>query len=300
MAKRTPAAAPVDEQLNQFETGLGQTDGVPRNLGNFPDDLTPPAPGTVAASPADDAPPVAEADAPPAAVRAEPETPEVSPEPDTAPAASDDDRLAELDPRIEAMRRENEFLRLAAQRQAAPAQPQSPLAVIDQVLGGFQVTPEDVQTILADPTKGAEYLMNGLRAAIAAGATLATQQLRQEFAQWQQATHGQNEAGRYFWGKNPDLAQYNELVQVAWAQVAEDPLYPSIQAKGDETARRVRGRLREWGVTPARAAGPRSVTAVRPARGEMGGNRGAGARAMSAQEKQLRSFESGLRAANGR
>lgn len=288
MAKRGES---LDDQLRDFESNMGR-----KNIGNFPDELDPHAPNPILAetpepAPDDDTPP--EPDPTPAPV-VEPDEPPV----DEPPVQSRrPDRLAELEQRLERQSRELEFFRAGqvSQPVAAPVQaPVDPVGLIDQYLGGMRVTPEDVQVLMNDPVRGAEYLMNGIRAAVAAGAAIATNQIRAEYRQEQANIQGATQLRDAFYGQHPDLQPYAKLVQQAATDVRAQ--YPSIspQALIEQTAQQVRGQLQQWGVRPKPAQVARGPQRrVRPAQGEMGGGHtsSAGGRALTPLEKQLRSFE---------
>lgn len=289
---RKAAQRPVEEQLRDFEAESSTLPPPPKNLGNFPDELDSPSISAPlrAESPEPDA-------TPPPEPAAEPEPPPApAAEPDTQQAAADDDE-SELDQ----LRRERDFLRLSLQNRPASAPPAPPAPpdvtqLVSQYLGGYRVRPEDVQTILQDPEKGAEYLTAGIYAAVAAGAAMAVDRARQEFNQYQGQQQQATQLRDLFYGQHADLAPYGKLVQQFATEV--HAANPNLGAEGlvRETASRVRAQLREWGVTPSRAPGSQTIQAqprsYRPARAEMGGSgRANGRTTLSPLEKQLREFE---------
>ena len=277
----------LDNELRDFEIHTER-----KNIGNFPDEL-------------DNDPRMRAMNE-----RPEPVDPEPEPEPEPSPVDREDveedvtpvgdpkaDRLEALELRLAQREREMEFLRLG-QSQSQPSQqaaqrPADPVAMIDQYLGGLKVTPEDIQTILQDPVRGAEYLMNGIRAAAAAGASIATNQLRGEYYQRERMVQGATQLRDNFYGAHPDLQPYAKLVQQTAGEVRA--AYPQIDPPSliEMTSARVRGQLKEWGVAPTRAQAARGARArVRPAAGETsGGYTANSARAGTRVENQLREFE---------
>lgn len=295
MARKPKGQTPIEEQLADFEAG------VPKNLGNFPDELDPLPRGNQptqrAETPEREPEPEPEPDTQPAA---EPETTE---EPERREPPSESDRLAALEEQLQARTRELEFLRAGYQQgqthtpAATPGIPgqQDVVQLIDNYLGGNGITADDWQQMLQDPTKGASWAQNALRLAVAAGARIAMDQLRGEFAQYQTQQQGATALRDAYYAANPAHGKYAKLVQMTATEVRGQ--YPQItnDALVRETAQRVNGQLKEWGVKPERsaAARPASQDRVRPAYGDMGGGGGGGGRGrpLSPVEKQLRQFE---------
>jgi hypothetical protein len=197
------------------------------------------------------------------------------------------------------LKRENEFLKLAMQRpvQVAeaprPTTPQDAVQLVDQYLNGFQVRPEDVEVMLRDPQRGAEYLMNGVRAAVAAGAALALNQGRTEYVQDQTQQKGAQDLRVMMYTQHPDLEAYADQVMIeAQRLFAGSPhLRGDAQALVDETARRTRQKLTEWGVgveaKPPKTARTK-VTRLKPAFAEGGGSGGRqGAKSMSSLDREI-------------
>lgn len=287
----------LDRDLRDFEANApGPPPDDPfANAGNFPAALD--------RNPLFQPPPSAAVSAPPSSDADEPAAPATAaPPPDDDDGESPSDRrLRELEERISAREREIELLRAGAHHAPPPpvAQaPADPVQLIDQYLNGFAVSPQDVQTILSDPVTGAQYLQNGIRAAVAAGAALAMSQARSEFSAAQQQQQQATQLAQAFYGRNPDLQPYAKLVVQTAAEVRQ--ANPTIYADAliEQTSRRVREQLAEWGVPIGRAAAGAAPSPRRRAapRGEMGGNRSVGPRATSALEKQLRDFEAGVSA----
>lgn len=291
MAKRTED---LDSQLREFESNMGRP-----NLGNFPDALDPhaAAPPTAHAETPDPAPDAAdEPDGLTSGGDAPTDAPDSGAEPVQTRRPSGDDRMAELESRLTQQARELEFFRAGQSRpiQPAPAAaPIDPIGMIDQYLGGMRVTPEDVQVLMTDPVRGAEYLMNGIRAAVAAGAAIATNQLRSEYRQEQAMVQGATQLRDEFYATHPDLQPFATLVQQKAGEVRDQ--YPSVDRPTliREAAARTRAQLQEWGVTPKKAQAARGTQRIRPAAGEMGGGQtssGPG-RKLTPVEAQLRDFE---------
>jgi hypothetical protein len=309
MAKRKPGGTPIEDQLRDFE----QAPGLPKNLGNFPDELDPDLARREAA----------DAGRPPKQPEPEPE-----PEPDDAPpleaAAAEseeqpepqesdrDRRLAELEERLAAAEREREFLRAGYQQgqqaaqPSAQIQPQDVVSLVDQYMGTVNITEADAQQMQLDPARFVEFAKNGLRAAAMTGAAIAIQQLRAEYSQLQQNQMGGQQLRQWFYGQNPDLEQYDVVVG-QYAQAVRNQ-YPSAdaQAIANEAGRRTRAWAKERGIKLDRSAAPAqsggSRNRVRPAQGEMGGGArgGGGNRALSPIERQLRDFEAGTNQYLGR
>src|SRR5262245_57244798 len=133
MAGKRAGADPVEDQLREFEEATPPA--RPVNLGNFPDDLDKTMPDGLRVE------------------RPEPEPEEPEP-PDAAPLPerSEAERIADLETRIAARERELEFLRLGGQQQPIPQGPptaQDAVGLIDQMLGGYRITPEDVTAIVS-------------------------------------------------------------------------------------------------------------------------------------------------------
>ena len=269
-----PKRAVQEAELEDLIAAAG-TPEPPTNLGNVPSEQPPAQPA------AEEAPAPEPQMAPAPSVPAD--------EPDEEPTAAP---ATDWERRLETLERENEFLRQAATRPATPTQPTAPadpIQLIDQMLGGFRVTEQDVQTILQDPKLGAEYFMNGIRAAVAAGASLSLQRAREEFWQYQQAQQGSQQLAQLFYGENPDLAPYAKLVEQE-ATAARQQGFVQASALVKETARRVRAQLREWGVTPNKtAASPAAPRAERrqPARAEGHGRGVNGRTSLNAFEREL-------------
>lgn len=293
MPKKPRGQTPIEEQLADFEAG------VPKNLGNFPDELDPIRPANApqrAESPEPAPEPEPEEEAAPAI------EPEQAEEPERREPPSEADRLAALEEQLQARTRELDFLRAGYQQGAAttpaatagvPGQ-QDVVQLIDNYLGGNGITADDWQQMLQDPTKGATWAQNALRLAVAAGARIAMDQLRTEFAQYQTQQQGATALRDQYYAANPQHGKYAKLVQMTATEVRGQ--YPNItnDALVKETAQRVNGQLKEWGVKPERETAPRQASQrVRPAFGDMGGGGGGGGRgrALSPVEKQLRQFE---------
>jgi hypothetical protein len=247
---------------------------VPPDLGNFPAPRSASAPG---GDPPDEEP-----------------SPVVPP-PETVPAppADDDDDGEEagaIDPRVQKqlddIARENEFLRLAIRNQSAPQAPPQPsmqtpqdaMAAIDQVLGGYQVTPEDLDIIRAgDPARAAQYLQNGIRAAAAAGAALALRQARAEYQTDQSQQRSATDLRTLMYSKHPNLEPWADMVQAHATRLYQQMPNTDAQTLVDATARSVKGFLSSQGIDVDRTepAQPRpqrrQPTRLRPAFAEGGG-----------------------------
>lgn len=294
MARRKPATAEgaIEDQLRDFE----QAPGIPKNLGNFPDELDP-DPRLQARTPEPEPEPEPET---------QPEAPAqvAAPEPVEDREEAEDPRLAELQERLDRQQREMEFLRAGYQQgvQVATPQvqpgPQDVVALIDQYLGGLNISEADAQLMMQDPAKFVEFAKNGLRAAAAAGAAISMQQLRAEYGQARQGEQSAQQIRQYFYGKNPDLEPYQRVVGPIAIEVWNQLPAATNEQRCEETARRTRAELKAMGVKAPAGTAPARQTRTRPAFGEMGGGHRAsgGNRALSPIEKQLRDFEQGTNA----
>ncbi len=290
--------APTDEDLESLVAAAPPPD-PPVNLGNLPGPQPPTRAvesGTGASEPADAEPaepaePVETLDA---------TTVAAAPEPAGDPEDEGDDDSTAWQQRVADLERENQFLRMqhapqapAAPPPTGPQSPQEALALIDQFLGGFTVTPEDVQVLLTDPVRGAAYLRNGVRAAVAAGAAMAIQQARSEFAQHQAGQSQATQLRDAFYGQHPELEPYAKVV-LSHARDVREQYGPTLPAQHliDETARRTTAELSSWGVDlrgTRRGAAPRAAGGRRrPAFAEGGGGgRVNGATRFNAQEREM-------------
>lgn len=249
-------ARDVDLQADLAELAASIPSPEPRHdLGNIPDD---------------DAPRRAETPEAPPQGAAEPSEPEPS-DPAAAPASSA--RLEELERQVQLANRELEFVRRGQQPAPVSPPPLDPVAQIDQYLGAAtNIRPEDLQTMLNDPEKGAEYFKNYLRVATAAGAAMATQQMRQEIAAKDSAKNTADSLREEFWSKNSDLTKVADLVQMQANQVYQEFAgRASNQQLVAETSRRVRARCDELGIKLDGESTPQRPQRIRPATAEMGG-----------------------------
>jgi len=295
MAKRGRS---IEDQLDEFDPPPPR-----RRLGNIDDDDETPPLERIAQGAANPTPDSDLEQDEPVVEQVSTATPEPTPEPAAEPEPSPaDKRLAELEERLTARERELEFLRAgyvggqqAAQPVAQP-QPADGARLIDQYLGNYQVTAEDIQR-LVDPETGPAYAQNFLRAAAAAGASMALQQARSEFQQYQEQQQSSLQLRNAFYGKYPELGKYARLVeQEAVALRAANPNLPTHSPQFiDETARRAKAQLKEWGVTPEKPASGTTARSerIRPAFSESGAGGGGhnGRKPQTKLERQMAQFD---------
>lgn len=260
----------------------------PADLGNFRPDASPQAPSRLERPSSE-----------------EPAPEESAPEPPAPPSLPEDDDDGDgIDPRVQeqldALRRENDFLRLG-QRSAAPAaepqgQPQDLNGQLNNLLQGWGVTPEDIEVFRSgDPNRAAEYVMNIIKVAAGAGAGLALRQARSEYQQAETQKTAATSLRGLMYGKHPGLEKYADLVMTHAGRVAQQ--MGLAQDRGmqpheaerlvDETAKSVRAQLSQWGIQDAEAR-PKKVTRLRPAFAEGGSpGRSRGVGGLSDFDKQV-------------
>jgi hypothetical protein len=267
--------APEAADLSELIDAAGPPE-PPKDLGNFP--------ATAESKPGEE--PAAQPEAAPveplaAAAPAEPEDVE-----EPAPSSPLEERLARIE-------RENEFLKLSLSQRAAAAPPppqQSPLDTIRQFLP-WQVSEQDVQTILTDPAKGAEYLQGAIYAAALGGANMALQQSRAEVAQQLGRQAQETSLRDRFWASNGDLDGVKDIVQMKTNEVWAEPIPRTDEEKLTEVGRRTRARCRELGIKLEGAAPtpPRKVAGrrIRPAMAEGASTSRGAAPSLSPFEKDL-------------
>jgi len=260
----------------------------PADLGNFRPDAAP----FRAERPEDKPSPEEPADAPDA-------------EPVPPPLPDDDGEEEGVDPRVQdqldALKRENEFLRLAAQRPTplpteSAAQPQDLNGQLNAILQGWGVTPEDIEVFRSgDPTRAAEYVMNIIKVAAGAGAGLALRQARQEYAAAENQKTSATSLRGLMYGKHPGLEKYADLVMTHAGRVAQQlglqhdrGMQPhEADRLVDETAKSVRAQLHAWGINDPEARA-KKVTRLRPAFAEGGSpGRSRGVGGLSDFDKQV-------------
>lgn len=275
MPHRTPQATDAEDFLRE----IGQFE-APKNLGNFPDPDAPPATQRADAS-EEDPPPPSTGDQP---AGDEPVGDRPAEEDERQEAdEKGDPRVAALEARLEAQARELEFVRARAVAPAAPAAETDAVPTLP-----FRVSAADMQMI-GLPPEAADMVQNALHAVGLWAIQQAQLRLRSEYGQVRTAETEATRLREAFYTANADLTPYVDLVgHYAQTVYAEHPT-ASADALMRETATRVRGRLKQLGVTPAPSgARPGRVgTKPRPAGAEMGRGRGNGATKLNEIERDI-------------
>jgi hypothetical protein len=258
----------VEDDLAALIAAAGPSE-PPKDLGNLPPDDV---------SPIGDEPVADAAEAPP--------EPAVEDADEGDEPSAFETRMAALEDRLISAERENEVLR--AGRAAPTPQPAAdPLEVIRNYFPG-NVTAQDLEAILADPVKGAEYMTAFGRASALAGARMALDASREEMRRELNQREETRSVRERFWAANDDLQPYGKVVQSVSNEIyAEGITQPDRFIK--EVSRRTREQLREWGVkvAPASAAGAKVARrAIKPAFAE-GAQRGGRAAPVNKIEQDI-------------
>lgn len=215
----------------------------------------------------------------------------------SSPQRSDVDLAREL----EAMRTELAFLR--ANQPGAPPPAGQPERSVDDVPLPFQLNEHDVQAILQGGPQAAAMLTRAFQLVAASTARHTAESLARAYNQNRQAEVTSERAVSAFFGAHPDLQPFAEVVQARANEVwAEFPNQP-IAWRLEETARRTRQRLTQWGLTTpagrsrratsgrgARSAQPAAAgRRIRPAESEMGQSRpnGVSTKRLTAFEREM-------------
>jgi hypothetical protein len=263
------AEEPSENDLEALIAAAGEPE-PPKDLGNLPaesdvpdEDETPPEPKRAAEPEPAEESDEEEAEEEPGAVRL---------------SAAE---VAQWQARVQALEREAEMLRRGV------VQPAQVPEIGPETILPFNVSEEDVATILQGGPRAAEMVLNALRVTALAATTAAERRLAAAYQIAEaQKTQGQT-LREEFWRRHGDLAPVADLVQAAANTVYAEHPTASAENLIEETARRVRARVKQLGVRLGPAA-ETSTPRRRPATAETsGGARGNGRSGLSAFEKEL-------------
>lgn len=209
---------------------------------------------------------------------------------------------ANMAARLENQERELQFLRQSQGGQRAGQPIDNPLATVPLP---FTVTEADMQEIQQGGPNAAVIFNRALQLTAIATAQHTAQVLAHAYQQARANETGNETAVSSFYRANPDLADFPEVVQSQANQVWAEFPHAAEATKLEETARRCRARLKDWGLekpgakkrgrprkqrgASARDDDTRQGARRRPAMAEMGGRggRGNGSSRLSAKEKEM-------------
>lgn len=253
-------------QQDELDRLVDAAEPARRNLGNLPDDE----------------PPAQHAETP------EPEPPP-APEPEATPAPSPtSEDIATLRARQEALEKELLFTRAALNQ--PPAAPPSPPQ--EGLVPPFQVSEQDVQTILAGGPQAAQLLTGAMALLYQRAVTDTEKRLVTQYAAVRQHDATAGTIRQQFTDRYGALLQKAPEIVAAKAQEVERE-YPGVDPRLllDEVARRTTARAKELGVSLDDSA-PKPKR-LKPARLEGGGSasaRGSGSGTKSQTERDVDNY----------